>query len=63
MKLCFSQKRKTLVNNLRARAKPDATREALGELNLRTDSRAEQLSVAQLAALHGLLVSEQDSRA
>jgi 16S rRNA (adenine1518-N6/adenine1519-N6)-dimethyltransferase len=63
VKLCFSQKRKTLVNNLRARAKPDATREALGELNLRTDSRAEQLSVAQLAALHGLLVSEQDSRA
>jgi len=55
VKLCFSQKRKTLVNNLRARAQPDRVREALATLNLRLDSRAEQLPVAQLAALHSLL--------
>jgi 16S rRNA (adenine1518-N6/adenine1519-N6)-dimethyltransferase len=52
VKLCFSQKRKTLVNNLRSIAKPDGVREVLGSLNLRPDVRAEQLYVAQLAALH-----------
>jgi 16S rRNA (adenine1518-N6/adenine1519-N6)-dimethyltransferase len=52
VKLCFSKKRKTLVNNLRTLAKPDRVREALGALSLRPDSRAEQLAVAQLAALH-----------
>jgi len=55
VKLCFSQKRKTLVNNLRSLAKPDRVREALATLNLRPDSRAEQLPVAQLAAIHSLL--------
>jgi 16S rRNA (adenine1518-N6/adenine1519-N6)-dimethyltransferase len=52
VKLCFSQKRKTLVNNLRSVAKPDAIREALTALTLRPESRAEQLSVSQLAALY-----------
>jgi 16S rRNA (adenine1518-N6/adenine1519-N6)-dimethyltransferase len=51
VKLCFSQKRKTLVNNLRSLAKPDRVREALASLNLHPDARAEQLPVAQLAAL------------
>jgi 16S rRNA (adenine1518-N6/adenine1519-N6)-dimethyltransferase len=51
VKLCFSQKRKTLVNNLRALAKPAAIREILASLNLRPDSRAEQLSLSQFAAL------------
>jgi 16S rRNA (adenine1518-N6/adenine1519-N6)-dimethyltransferase len=55
VKLCFSQKRKTLVNNLRSFAKPDRVREALASLNLRPDSRAEQLPVAQLAAVQSLL--------
>jgi 16S rRNA (adenine1518-N6/adenine1519-N6)-dimethyltransferase len=55
VKLCFSKKRKTLVNNLRSLAKPDSVREALAALTLRTDARAEQLSVSQLAALHVLL--------
>jgi 16S rRNA (adenine1518-N6/adenine1519-N6)-dimethyltransferase len=55
VKLCFSQKRKTLVNNLRSLAKPDRVREALAPLNLRPDARAEQLPVAQLAALHSSL--------
>ena len=52
VKLCFSKKRKTLVNNLRTLAKPENVREALATLNLRPDARAEQLSVTQLAALH-----------
>ncbi len=52
VKLCFSKKRKTLVNNLRSLAKPDGVREALASLNLRLDARAEQLSVSQLAALY-----------
>ncbi|MGC0774196.1 MAG: 16S rRNA (adenine(1518)-N(6)/adenine(1519)-N(6))-dimethyltransferase RsmA [Candidatus Acidiferrum sp.] len=57
VKLCFSQKRKTLVNNLRSLAKPDFVREALTAQNLRPDARAEQLSVAQFAALHAALAA------
>jgi 16S rRNA (adenine1518-N6/adenine1519-N6)-dimethyltransferase len=55
VKLCFSHKRKTLVNNLRALAKPDRVREALASLRLRPDSRGEQLTVRQLAALQAFL--------
>jgi 16S rRNA (adenine1518-N6/adenine1519-N6)-dimethyltransferase len=55
VKVCFSQKRKTLVNNLRSLAKPTAAREVLASLTLRPDARAEQLSVAQLAELYTLL--------
>ena len=51
VKSAFSQKRKVLTNNLKTRAKPDAIRDALSELNLRRDARAEQLPVAALAAL------------
>ncbi len=51
VKLCFAQKRKTLVNNLKSRVKPELIREALANLKLRVDARAEQLSVANLAAL------------
>ena len=55
VKLSFSQKRKTLVNNLRSLVKPEKIRGALASLNLRPDARAEQLTVAQLSALHALL--------
>ena len=55
VKLCFSLKRKTLVNNLRSLAKPEKVREALASLNLPAGSRAEQLTVAQFAALQNLL--------
>jgi 16S rRNA (adenine1518-N6/adenine1519-N6)-dimethyltransferase len=55
VKACFSQKRKTLVNNLRSLAKPNITREALSSLALRPDARAEQLGVAQLAKLYTLM--------
>lgn len=51
VKLCFAQKRKTLVNNLKARAAPGLIREVLAKLKLRSDARAEQLSVAELAAV------------
>jgi 16S rRNA (adenine1518-N6/adenine1519-N6)-dimethyltransferase len=57
VKLCFSQKRKTLVNNLRSVAKPEVAREALSGQGLRLDARAEQLSVAQFAALHASLTA------
>jgi 16S rRNA (adenine1518-N6/adenine1519-N6)-dimethyltransferase len=50
-KICFSQKRKTLVNNLRAKAKPDSVRAALASLKLRPDARAEQLSIRELATV------------
>jgi 16S rRNA (adenine1518-N6/adenine1519-N6)-dimethyltransferase len=56
VKLCFSQKRKTLVNNLRTLAKPDLIRGALTSLSLRLDCRAEQLSVAQLVSLYRIVV-------
>ncbi|HEV2196391.1 MAG TPA: 16S rRNA (adenine(1518)-N(6)/adenine(1519)-N(6))-dimethyltransferase RsmA [Candidatus Acidoferrum sp.] len=52
VKLSFSQKRKTLVNNLRSLAKPESLRATFASLGLRPDVRAEQLAVAQLAALH-----------
>src|SRR5438132_2406624 len=55
VKLSFSQKRKTLVNSLRSLVQPEETRGALASLNLRPDARAEQLPVAQLAALHALV--------
>ena len=51
VKLCFGQKRKTLVNNLRGTSTPEATRAALGRLGLAPESRAEELSVTLLASL------------
>jgi 16S rRNA (adenine1518-N6/adenine1519-N6)-dimethyltransferase len=57
VKLCFAQKRKTLVNNLRALAKPDFVRKALAAQSVRPDARAEQLSVAQFAALQDSLAA------
>jgi 16S rRNA (adenine1518-N6/adenine1519-N6)-dimethyltransferase len=55
VKLCFSQKRKTLVNNLKSQVKPDLVRANLAELDLRRDARAEQLSVTNFAALFNRL--------
>lgn len=57
VKLCFAQKRKTLVNNLRAIAIPGVVRETLAAQNLRPDARAEQLTVAGFAALHASLTA------
>jgi len=52
VKLCFSKKRKTLVNNLRELAEPGEVRNALEAVGLRPDARAEQISIANFAALH-----------
>jgi len=57
VKLCFSQKRKTLVNNLKLHAKPEAVKDVLANLNLRADARAEQLSVINFAALFNRLAN------
>jgi len=51
VKLCFAQKRKTLVNNLKSVMDAAAVRSVFAGLHLRADVRAEQLSVAQLAQL------------
>ena len=59
VKLCFSQKRKTLVNNLRSVSSRDGIREALGALQLRSDARAEQLSVSVFASLYERLKSSE----
>jgi 16S rRNA (adenine1518-N6/adenine1519-N6)-dimethyltransferase len=48
---CFSQKRKTLRNNLLAIATDKKIHEALSASALRPDARAEQLNLAQFAAL------------
>jgi 16S rRNA (adenine1518-N6/adenine1519-N6)-dimethyltransferase len=61
VKSCFSKKRKTLVNNLRASSQPDDIREALDALGLRADVRAEQISIPKLAALYKALRKSKDS--
>jgi 16S rRNA (adenine1518-N6/adenine1519-N6)-dimethyltransferase len=62
VKACFSQKRKTLVNNLRSEAKPDAVREALASLDVGPDARGEQLSVQQLAGVFSRLGQAQPQK-
>jgi 16S rRNA (adenine1518-N6/adenine1519-N6)-dimethyltransferase len=57
VKACFAQKRKTLSNNLRVIVEPGRAREILCGLKLREDARAEQLTVAQLAAVHSAISS------
>jgi 16S rRNA (adenine1518-N6/adenine1519-N6)-dimethyltransferase len=51
VKLCFSKKRKTLVNNLRESFSPESVREALGGIGLRPDARAEQIVIGDLGRL------------
>jgi 16S rRNA (adenine1518-N6/adenine1519-N6)-dimethyltransferase len=51
VKLCFAQKRKTLVNNLKSLGKGDEVRAALERCGLRPDARAEQLNLTDFAAL------------
>jgi len=53
VKECFAQKRKTLRNNLRARLGTRAE-DILREAGLSPDTRAEQLTVSQFAALFRL---------
>jgi len=51
VQLCFSQKRKTLRNNLRSRASDDRIHAVLAACGLPADARAEQLTLSQFAAL------------
>jgi 16S rRNA (adenine1518-N6/adenine1519-N6)-dimethyltransferase len=51
IQLCFSQKRKTLRNNLRAIASDETIDETLAAHRLRPDARAEQLSLAHFSAI------------
>jgi 16S rRNA (adenine1518-N6/adenine1519-N6)-dimethyltransferase len=53
---CFAQKRKTLRNNLLAIASNEEIHEALAVAKLRPDARAEQLTLAQFAALFSQLL-------
>lgn len=55
VKACFGQKRKTLLNNLRPLAGSACGEEAIRAVGLRPDARAEQLSLAQFAALYRCL--------
>jgi 16S rRNA (adenine1518-N6/adenine1519-N6)-dimethyltransferase len=59
VKVCFAQKRKTLVNNLKSYGKADVIRAALEKCGLRADARAEQLSVGQFVGLWRELALEQ----
>jgi 16S rRNA (adenine1518-N6/adenine1519-N6)-dimethyltransferase len=51
IQLCFSQKRKTLRNNLRAIAPDETIHETLAAHRLPPDARAEQLSLAHFCAI------------
>jgi 16S rRNA (adenine1518-N6/adenine1519-N6)-dimethyltransferase len=51
VKLCFAQKRKTLVNNLKSLGNGDEVRAALERCGLRPDARGEQLKLAEFAGL------------
>jgi 16S rRNA (adenine1518-N6/adenine1519-N6)-dimethyltransferase len=51
VKLCFAQKRKTLVNNLKALGKADRVRAAMEGVGLRADARAEQLKMEEFVEL------------
>jgi 16S rRNA (adenine1518-N6/adenine1519-N6)-dimethyltransferase len=51
VKLCFSKKRKTLVNNLREKFSPENVRNALSGVGLRPDARAEQIAIHNLGRL------------
>ena len=55
VKLCFSKKRKTLVNNLRELTEPEEVRDALGTVGLRPDVRAEQISILNFVTLYAAL--------
>ncbi|HUL15714.1 MAG TPA: 16S rRNA (adenine(1518)-N(6)/adenine(1519)-N(6))-dimethyltransferase RsmA [Terriglobales bacterium] len=55
VKMCFAQKRKTLLNNLRAAADPEEIKTALNTMGLKSGARAEELSIEQFARLYCVL--------
>lgn len=58
---CFSQKRKTLVNNLKGHYGAEAVKEALRELSLKLQARAEELEIREMASLFCALEAREDS--
>src|SRR5579859_538604 len=56
VKMCFAQKRKTLVNNLRGISEPDRTKRVLEKLGLASGARAEELSVKQMSHFFGAII-------
>jgi 16S rRNA (adenine1518-N6/adenine1519-N6)-dimethyltransferase len=56
IQLCFGQKRKTLRNNLRETASDEKIHQTLNINQLRSDVRAEQLTLAQFSAIFKALV-------
>ena len=59
VKICFAQKRKTLVNNLKSVGKAEQVRAALEKCGIRPDARAEQLNVGEFVVLWGELKIEE----
>jgi 16S rRNA (adenine1518-N6/adenine1519-N6)-dimethyltransferase len=57
LKLSFGQKRKTLVNNLKAAYETSALQSALKKANVKPDARAETLSLEKAAAVYRSLAS------
>ncbi len=55
LKLSFGQKRKTLVNTLKAAYDAAAVKSALGKAGVRADARAESLSLEKAAAVYRAL--------
>jgi len=55
---CFGQKRKTLRNNLLIMASDEYIKAALAKIGLRSDARAEQLTLTQFAKAWRLLAGE-----
>jgi 16S rRNA (adenine1518-N6/adenine1519-N6)-dimethyltransferase len=55
VKLCFAQKRKTLWNNVRAAVGEERAKKALAAAGIEPRTRAEELSVAQFAAIYRAL--------
>jgi 16S rRNA (adenine1518-N6/adenine1519-N6)-dimethyltransferase len=62
VKRCFSQKRKTLRNNLRAALPDERIQQALEQCGLRPETRAEQLTLDQFAQLFLRLRAAQDTQ-
>jgi 16S rRNA (adenine1518-N6/adenine1519-N6)-dimethyltransferase len=56
IQLCFGHKRKTLRNNLRTIGSDQRIHDTLAAYGLRTDARAEQLSLAHFAALFSAMI-------
>ncbi|HTU51686.1 MAG TPA: 16S rRNA (adenine(1518)-N(6)/adenine(1519)-N(6))-dimethyltransferase RsmA [Acidobacteriaceae bacterium] len=61
LQLCFHQKRKTLVNNLRSAQVADAEhiQAAMGDAGLRLDARAESISLEAMASIYRRLQAKQ----